>query len=94
MRLIVWQNSKLFRENKEGADYYVKKYKDFIEIKVKANNRQYRLIGKRVNRDILLVGWGFHDGKGWHTELTPATAQERAVQMMDTPAKYRREHEL
>ena len=71
-----------------------KKYKDFIEIKVKANNRQYRLIGKRVNRDILLVGWGFHDGKGWHTELTPATAQERAVQMMDTPAKYRREHEL
>jgi hypothetical protein len=71
-----------------------KKFKDFIEIRVKESKIQYRLIGKKVGREIFLVSWGFHDGKGWRTDITPATAQERATQMMDNPAKYRRGHEL
>ena len=70
------------------------KYKDFIEIRVKENNIQYRLIGKKIDREIFLVSWGFHDGKGWHSDITPATAQERANRMIANPATYRREHEL
>ena len=70
-----------------------KKYKDFIEIRVKANNNQFRLIGKKVDREIFLVGWGFHDGKGWRTDITPATAQEKANQMIDNP-KHRSNYEL
>lgn len=69
-----------------------KQVQDFIEIRVKENKKQYRLIGKKLGRDIFLVGWGFHDSKGWNTEITPVTAQERAGQMIDNPFKFRREH--
>ena len=69
-------------------------WKGFIEIRTRANNNQYRLIGKKDDRDIFLVTWGFHDGKGWRTNVTPTTAQERVTQMMENFAKYGREHEL
>jgi hypothetical protein len=71
-----------------------KQFKDFIEIRVKENRKQYRLIGKKIDREIFLVTWGFHDGKGWHMDITPATANERANQMIGNLSKYRREHEL
>lgn len=64
-----------------------KKFKDFIETRVKENKIQYRLIGKKIDREIFLVSWGFHDGKGWHTDITPTTAQERATQMIANPRK-------
>lgn len=70
------------------------KWKGFIEIRTKANNNQYRLIGKKVGRDIFLVTWGFHDGKGWHSDVTPTTAQERVNRMIDNPTVYRRDHEF
>ncbi|HEY93606.1 MAG TPA: hypothetical protein G4O15_01540 [Dehalococcoidia bacterium] len=69
-------------------------WEGFVEIRVKANNNQYRLIGKKVDRDILLVAWGYHDGKGWNTADTPSTAKERVDQMLNNPDKYRRDHEL
>jgi hypothetical protein len=71
-----------------------KKYKDFIELRAKVNREQYRLIGKKIDREILLVGWGFHDGKGWNTSITPAMAQDRVNQMISNPGKYKVEHEI
>ncbi len=70
------------------------KWKGFTEIRVKVNKSQYRLIGKKIDRDIFLVTWGYHDGRGWHTDVTPATAKERVNRMISNPAAYRREHEI
>lgn len=69
-------------------------WKGFTEIRVKANKIQYRLVGKKINRNVLLVTWCLHDGQGWHTDITPGTANMRVSQMSVNPQKYRREHEL
>jgi hypothetical protein len=69
-------------------------WKGFTEIRVKLDKIRYRLIGKKINRDVLLVTWGLHDGQGWHTGIPPGTAKIRVNQMVANPLKYRREHEL
>ncbi len=69
-------------------------WKGFIEIRVKVNKTQYRLIGMKRNRDVLLITWGFHDGQGWHADIPPGTANIRVKQMIANPLKYGREHEL
>ncbi len=69
-------------------------WKGFIELRKKVKRIQYRLIGKRMNRNVFLVTWGFHDGQGWHTDIPPKTALIRVNQMTTNPTKYRREHEL
>jgi len=69
-------------------------WKGFTEIRVKANKIRYRLIGTKIDRDVLLVTWGLHDGQGWHTGIPPSTAKIRVNQMIANPLKYRREHEL
>ncbi len=70
------------------------KWKGFIELRKKVKTIQYRLIGKRIDRSVFLVTWGFHDGQGWHTGIPPKTALIRVTQMIANPTKYRREHEL
>jgi len=69
-------------------------WKDFTEIRAKVNKIQYRLIGRKIDRDVLLVTWGLHNGQGWHTGIPPGTAKIRVNQMVTNPLKYRREHEL
>ena len=69
-------------------------WKGFTEIRAKVNKIQYRLIGRKIDRDVLLVTWGLHDGQGWHTGIPSGTAKIRVNQMVTNPSKYRREHEL
>ena len=68
-------------------------WKGFIEIRAKANKKQYRLVGEKIDRNIFLATWGFHDGKGWNIDVTPATAKERVKRMIDN-SEYRKEHEF
>ena len=68
------------------------KWKGFIEIRKKAKRVQYRLIGKMVGREVLLVTWGYHKGK-WEPDITPQKANYRVNQMLENPKRYRREHD-
>jgi hypothetical protein len=63
----------------------------FIEIK-KRGRIQYRLIAQIQGRNVFLVATGFHMGS-YETDVTPGTAKERVAQMMNNPARYRREHD-
>lgn len=69
-------------------------WKGFTEIRAKVNKIQYRLIGRKIDRDVSLVTWGLHGGQGWHPGIPPGTAKIRVNQMVTNPLKYRREHEL
>ncbi|MFH1383020.1 MAG: hypothetical protein ABIH70_09060 [Chloroflexota bacterium] len=69
-------------------------WKGFLEIRAEINKKEYRLIGQRQNRNILLITWGYHDGKGWHTDITPGSAKIRVSQMITNIGKYGREHEI
>jgi len=67
-------------------------WKHFVEIRKKVQRVQYRLIGKVEGRNVFLVTWGFHKGR-WETDITVQTAMERVAQMINNPARYRREHD-
>lgn len=82
----VWQHP--YVDNLEGD------WKGFIEIRVEKDDIQYRLIGQKQDRDVLLVTWGYHDGKGWNTDIPPGTAKIRVKNMLEVTLKYRRKHEL
>lgn len=69
-------------------------WKGFTEIRAKVNKIQYRLFGRKIDRDVLLVTWGLHGGQGWHPSIPPGTAKIRVNQMVTNHLKYRREHEL
>lgn len=69
-------------------------WQSYIEIRVKKDKNQYRLIGKKLDRDVLLVTWGYHDGRGWYTDITPETADIRIDRMIKNPLRYRRKHEF
>jgi hypothetical protein len=54
---------------------------------------QYRILGQMRNRDVFLVAYGIHKMQHYDTDVTPKTASNRVTQMINNPAKYRREHE-
>jgi hypothetical protein len=69
-------------------------WKGFLEIRAQVNKIEYRLIGQRKGRSILMTTWAHHDGKGWHTESTPGTAKIRIDQMIANMGRYAIEHEI
>ena len=76
------------------VDNLKEEWKGFIEIRIQKDEIQYRLIGQKQDRDVLLVTWGYHDGKGWNTDIPPGTAKIRVKNMLEDPLKYRRKHEI
>jgi hypothetical protein len=74
-------------ENKKGENW-----DGFIELR-KTGSIQYRLIAKMQGRSVFLVACGVHKGQNYSTDVSPQTALKRVDQMMNIPAKYRREHE-
>jgi len=64
----------------------------FWELRKKAERIQYRLLGQMQHRNVYLVTFGTHMGK-YETEVQPQTAKMRVLQMINSPARYRREHE-
>lgn len=64
---------------------------DYFELRRKAHNVEYRLIGKIIVRNVFLVTWGYHKGS-WETNITQQTASERVNRMLTNPG-FRREHE-
>ena len=75
---------------------YTKLMKDewdgFIELR-KTGKVQYRLLAQMRSRNVYLVACGIHKGQNYTTDVTPEKASVRVSQMIDNPAKYRREHE-
>lgn len=69
------------------------KWRGFLEIRKKAKNVQYRLLGKMQDRSVFLVGYAIHKDQYYSTDVLPETASKRVAQMINNPAKYRREHE-
>ena len=67
-------------------------WKGFIEFR-KTGTIQYRIIGQMHGRNVYLVATGIHKGQRFVTDISPKTAIERIEQMIQAPAKYRREHE-
>ncbi len=76
------------------ADDLEGEWKGFTEIRARKDNNEYRLIGQKQDRDVLLVTWGYHDGKGWNTDIPPGTAKIRIKNMLEAPLKFRRKHEI
>ena len=68
------------------------RWKGFIELR-KAGSVQYRLLAQMIDRSVFLVACGIHKGKNYTTDVTPRTALSRVTQMINNPARYRREHE-
>ena len=64
----------------------------FIELR-KDGSVQYRIIAKMQKRDVFLVACGIHKDQNYNTDVPPQTASNRVTQMLNNPAKYRREHE-
>lgn len=58
----------------------------------KTGRVQYRLIGKIVQRKVLLVASGIHKDQYYITDVTPQVAAARVRQMISDP-RYRREHD-
>lgn len=69
------------------------KWGGFTEIRIKAKNVQYRLLGQIEGRAVFLVACGIHKDQHFTTDVSPETALNRINQMKNSPAKYRREHE-
>ena len=69
-------------------------WKGFLEVRAEVKKKEYRLIGQRQDRNILLITWGYHDGKGWHTDITSGSAKTRVNQMITNIGKYGRAHEI
>jgi hypothetical protein len=68
-------------------------WKGFIALR-KTGRVQYRLLAQMRDRNVFLVACGIHKGQHYTTTVTPETASSRVTQMIDNPAKYRREHEI
>ncbi len=68
-------------------------WKGLFELRGKAKGVQYRLLAKVEDHNVFLVACGTHAGGNYSTDVTPATAKARVSQMIDNPARYRREHE-
>ena len=83
----VWgkPHTKLMKDKKE-------KWHDFIELR-KLGSVQYRLIARMQDRSVFLVACGVHKERKYITDVSPPTALSRVNQMINNPAKYRREHE-
>ena len=64
----------------------------FIELR-KTGGVQYRLLAQMRDRSVFLVACGVHKGRNYTTDVTPETALSRVTQMINDPARYRREHE-
>jgi hypothetical protein len=75
-------------KNKKGENW-----EGFIELR-KTGKIQYRLIAKIQDRKVFLVTCGVHKGQNYYTDVAPQTAWLRVDQMINNPAKYRREHEF
>ena len=73
--------------------YMHSEWRGFVELRRKAKGVQYRLLAKLEGHNVYLVACGTHTGGKYLTDVTPATALNRVSQMMDNPARYRREHE-
>jgi len=58
----------------------------------KTGRVQYRLIGKIVQRKVLLVAFGIHKDQYFSTDVSPHVAANRVTQMM-SDSRYRREHD-
>jgi hypothetical protein len=69
-----------------------REWSTFIALR-KTGRVQYRLLDKMIGRSVYLVACGIHKGKNYETDVTPQTALIRISQMINNPAKYRREHE-
>ena len=67
-------------------------WKGFIELR-KTGGVQYRLLAQMQGRSVFLVACGIHKGQKFKTDVTPQTASKRVKQMIENPARYRREHE-
>ena len=67
-------------------------WKGFIELR-KPGSVQYRLLAQVQGRSVFLVACGIHKGQNFRTTVSPQTASKRVKQMIDNPARYRREHE-
>lgn len=65
----------------------------FIELRKEVKNVQYRLIAQMRGRSVFLVACGIHKDQNFTTDVSPQTASNRVIQMIDNPGKYRREHE-
>ena len=68
------------------------KWHGFIELR-KLGSVQYRLIARMQDRSVFLVACGIHKEPKYRTNVSPQTALSRVTQMINNPAKYRREHE-
>lgn len=98
----IWLIPHLEASSPPGAKdtHWVKKYvknmdkewDGFIELR-KTGSVQYRLIGQRRDRDVLLVASGIHKDQNFRTTVSPRTASNRVNQMVNDSTKYRKEHE-
>ena len=70
----------------------VEKWHGFIELR-KLGKVQYRLIALMQDRSVFLIACGIHKEHNYRTNASPQTALSRVTQMINNPAKYRREHE-
>lgn len=68
------------------------KWHGFQELR-KLGKVNYRLIFKMEGHNVFLVACAIHKGQNYTTNVSPQTALKRVAQMIDNPAKYRREHE-
>jgi len=75
-----------FMKNKKGKWY------GFIELR-KLGKVQFRLIAQMQGRSVFLVACGIHKGHKYDTDVSSQTALSRVTQMINNPARYRREHE-
>ena len=72
-------------------------WKGFIELRKTGRSKtgriQYRVLGQIQKRDVYLVAYGIHEGKDFPTDVPPDKASIRVKQMIENPAKYRRQHD-
>ena len=68
-------------------------WKGFIELRKEVMRVQYRLIGQRRGREVLLVTCAIHKDQNYESEAPPRTASNRVAQMISNPIRYRKEHE-
>ena len=67
-------------------------WSSFIALR-KTGSVQYRLLSQMIDRSVFLVACGIHKEPNYSTDVSPQTALRRVAQMINDPAKYRREHE-
>jgi len=70
-----------------------KDWKGFIELRKEVMRVQYRIIGQKRGRDVLLVACAIHKDQHYDSTVPSRTALNRIGQMISHPARYRSEHE-